>query len=111
MKIVGVAIALALALTASYAFAQSRSVYDWQSGNSYIVTPGIGGGAHIRGFNAGTGSMWSTDIDTRGNMHGFDSNNDYWTYNRGTGTYMNLGTGEMCTGHGYGRICTGGDDD
>lgn len=104
-KIIGFVFAFLLGLATSVALAQSRSVYDWQSGNSYTVTPGFNGGAHIRGFNLNTSSMWNTDIDARGNMRGFDANGDYWTYNRGSKTYMNLGTGRMCIGEGYARTC------
>ena len=85
--------------------AQSRSVYDWQSGNMYTVTPGFGGGANVQGFNTNTGSMWNTRIDNRGNMNGMDSHMNPWSYDAGSKTYMNYGTGRMCVGEGYARTC------
>lgn len=85
--------------------AQSYSTYDWQTGNSYYVTPRLGGGAHVQGQNLQTGSMWSTDIDQRGNMTGRDAGGNTWTYDQGSGTYLNFGTGRMCVGQGLGRIC------
>jgi hypothetical protein len=72
--------------------------YDWQSGNSYYTTPGIGGGAIVQGFNLQNGSNWHTNIDPHGNMNGFDARGNYWQYNRGSSTYMNFGTGRMCVG-------------
>jgi hypothetical protein len=65
-KIVALGLALTLALSANHVFAQSRYVYDPQSGSSYTVTPGFSGGAHIRGFNLNTGSIWNTDILQQG---------------------------------------------
>lgn len=95
---------VALAFTAT-ARAQIRTVYDWQSGNSYVVTPNYGGGMHVQGYNLNTGSIWNTDIDSQGNMHGYDAGGNYWTYDRGSKTYLNAGTGRGCVGDGYARTC------
>jgi hypothetical protein len=64
----------------------------------YTVTPRYGGGAYVNGLNAGTGSIWNTDIDRHGNMNGLDARGNYWTYDRGSNTYINTGTGQICSG-------------
>src|ERR1700693_4615417 len=86
-------------------FAQSRTVYDWQSGNTYTVTPGYNGGANVQGFNAQNGSMWNTQIDRGGNMNGMDSHMNPWSYDAGSKAYFNYGTGRPCIGEGYARTC------
>lgn len=73
-------------------------------GNCYY-TYEYGNQTTVRGYNSNTGSIWNATIDQNGNMKGYDSNNNYWQYNQGTGTYYNYGTGKMCTGRGYARIC------
>ena len=45
-------------------------------------------------------------IDRRGNMTGFDSDSNYWSYDRGSGICMNYGTGRMCVGEGYSESAT-----
>ena len=84
---------------------QPQTTYDWQSGNSYTVTPQYGGGARVQGYNFGNGSMWNQTIQPNGNMQGTDAQGNFWTYNEGSKTYMNFGTGKMCVGEGMGRIC------
>ena len=96
--------ALALATLIALS-APAAAQYDYRSGNMYNVQPRPGGGAHVQGYNAQTGSMWSTDIDRRGNMNGLDSNMNSWSYDNGSKTYFNYGTGRMCTGEGYARTC------
>lgn len=83
----------------------SGSTYDWSSGNIYNwrSTPS---GTHVDGMNMNTGSMWQTDIRKNGSMSGWDSNMNPWTYDAGTKTYMNLGTGKLCVGEGLARICS-----
>lgn len=93
-----VAVALTLAAEAA------RAECDL-AGNCYAILPQAGGGAHVQGFNTQTGSMWSTDIDRRGNQRGMDANGNMWSYDRGSGHYFNYGTGQMCTGTGAARIC------
>lgn len=100
-----VALGLAGAAHAQQYYQGPRSVYDWQSGNQYFVTPKPGGGAHVQGFNFQNGTTWNTDIDRRGNMQGFDGNYNYWQYDNNTKTYQNFGTGTMCIGEGYARTC------
>jgi hypothetical protein len=39
-----------------------------------------------------------------GNMRGFDADTNYWTYDNRSKTCMNLSTGRMCVGEGYGRM-------
>lgn len=91
--------------TPTYQAPRTTTTYDWQSGNSYTTTTRPGGGANVNGYNMNNGSMWNTQIDPRGNQQGTDANGNMWNYNAGTKTYMNYGTGKMCTGEGYARIC------
>ena len=69
--------------------------YDWRSGNSYSIQHNFDGSHTVRGWNAGTGSSWTTTISPSGDMRGYDARGNYWTYDRGTGLYMNHGTGEI----------------
>ena len=87
------------------AYAQSGSSYDWRSGNSYYWNTDSRGNTNVRGFNSRTGSNWNTTIEPDGDMRGHDSNHNPWTYDRGTGSYQNFGTGESCVGKGYARVC------
>lgn len=75
----------------------------------YEVTPTPTGGETVEGMNANTGSMWRTTTDNNGDMSGVNAKGQMWNYNSNSGTYMNAGSGKMCTGHGATRICTGGD--
>ena len=69
------------------------SSYDSRSGNSYNS-----GGSGYQGYNSNTGSTWNAQ--TYGNTTtGTDSRGNSWSYDRGTGTYQNYGTGETRT-HG-----------
>lgn len=104
MRTVVSALVLAVAMSGA-AMAQSRSVYDHQSGNMYYVSPRPNGGTHVQGYNLNNGSMWNTDVDRRGNMRGLDSDMNSWSYNSGSKTYMNHGTGRTCVGEGYARTC------
>ena len=69
--------------------------YDWRSGNSYSTQHNLDGSHTVRGWNAGTGAQWTTTIEPDGDMHGYDAQGNYWTYDRGSGLYMNYGTGEI----------------
>lgn len=89
----------------TYQAPRTTTTYDWQSGNRYTTTTRPGGGATVNGYNMNTGSMWNAQIDQRGNQQGTDANGNIWNYNAGTKTYYNYGTGKMCTGEGYARIC------
>ena len=86
------------------AVAQSRHVYDYKTGNSYSVQERWDGSTHVNGFNARTGSTWNTDIRPNGDMSGRDSNNNYWNYNRSSGSYHNS-DGTNCFGKGAFRTC------
>ena len=63
------------------------------------------GSSDTYGINPRTGSQWNIRSDRRGNQSGTDANGNTWNYNRDTNTYFNHGTGEMCTGSGYARVC------
>ena len=91
-------------LIASSAFAQTRSYYDWQSGNSYSVHRNSNG-ATINGYNTRTGSMWNQRQNSNGTYSGMDAQGNHYSGNNRTGSYYNYGTGKMCTGTGYARVC------
>jgi hypothetical protein len=80
--------------------------YDWQSDNSYSWYRNYDGSTDVRAMNFRTGSMWNWTIQPNGDMRGTDGDFNPWTYNAGSKTYFNYGTGEFCTGEGYARICT-----
>ena len=104
---------LALALSASYAQAQgygfeqpsSGYTYDPQSGNSYSWNRDALGNTNVQGMNIQNGTMWNQTIDPRGNQRGTDGDGNMWQYDDSTKTYINFGTGRMCTGEGYARVC------
>ena len=87
---------------------QSGTTYDWQSGNTYNWRKRSNGETDVDGFNLNTGSMWNTTIKPNGSMRGTDSKMNPWTYDSKSKTYMNYGTGKMCFGEGYARVCSGG---
>jgi hypothetical protein len=84
----------------------SGSSYDWRSGNSYRWRKNYDGSTTVNGSNLQTGSTWRTQIKPDGSMRGTDSDYNSWTYNPRSKTYMNYGTGQICTGEGYARVCT-----
>ncbi|MEO7890998.1 MAG: hypothetical protein ABIW19_13435 [Vicinamibacterales bacterium] len=86
----------------------SGHTYDWRSGNVYNWTTSPTGSTTVRGMNMANGSIWNSTIKPDGSQTGTDKNLNYWTYNARTGTYMNMGTGQICTGQGAARLCTGG---
>lgn len=101
-------IAAAVFCQATTAFPDSfGSTYDSQSGNWYHWHRGSSGETTVRGHNF-TGSSWTTTIEPDGDMRGRDSRGNYWRYNQSTGNYFNFGTGELCTGKGEDRVCSGG---
>ena len=81
------------------------SSYDIDTGNNYNWSNNTDGSTDVRGTNYSTGSMWSTHIENDGDMRGFDGSGNTWSYDQDTGMYMNYGTGTICTGKGYARIC------
>jgi hypothetical protein len=85
---------------------RSGSSYDFQSGNIYTWRKSDDGTTKVNGTNLNTGSMWNTTIKPNGSMTGWDSKMNPWTYDAKSKTYMNLGTGQMCIGEGYARVCT-----
>jgi len=84
---------------------RSGSTIDPLSGNTYFWHKDSSGNTQVNGMNLNTGSMWQTEIKRDGSMNGWDKNFNPWTYDSKTKTYMNLGTGTMCIGEGYARIC------
>jgi len=84
--------------------AQSRTTYDWQSGNSYRTTPNYDGSTTVRGNNYQNGSTWTTKIQPDGNQRGTDANGNMWNYNARSGSYTST-DGTVCVGHGYARVC------
>src|SRR5262249_55200731 len=97
-------IAVALIVSAVPALAEGPRGYGgW--GGSYTVRPAIGGGAYVLGYDVFSGSHWTTDIDVKGNPYGFDPYGNYWTYERGSNTYTNYGTGRVCRGLGFVQKC------
>ena len=87
---------------------QTTTTYDWQSGSRYTTTTRPNGEATVRGYNYNTGATGNTTIKPDGKQRGTDAAGNPWTYNPATGSYMNYGTGQMCTGKGAARVCTGG---
>lgn len=76
---------------------KSGSQYDWKTGNSYNWSTDLSGNTRLRGYNLNTGSNWNTTIKPNGDMNGYDSQMNYWNYNKRSGTYYNYGTGEIRT--------------
>lgn len=80
------------AVTASPSYG---STYDWKTGNTYNWSTSMSGDTQVNGYNFTNGTSWRTTVEKDGDMRGTDSNGNYWNYNEGSGTYMNLGTGEI----------------
>ncbi len=55
--------------------------------------------------------VWEPRIERDGTYHGVDNQGNVYQGNARTGHYFNYGTGETCTGHGAGRVCTAGQRD
>ena len=90
----------------TYRTPRSGSSYDWQSGNTYFWRRDSSGNTDVNGMNFNTGSMWNTKIKPNGSMTGFDSDMNMWNYDARSKTYMNFGTGTICIGEGFARVCT-----
>lgn len=95
--------AVALTLSASAASAQGRH-YDWRTGNSYS-TYSDSQGTTLHGFNSRTGSQWRIRQNNDGSYNGWDANGNYFSGDHRSGSYYNLGTGTVCVGKGYARVC------
>ena len=87
------------------AYAQSGTGHDWYSGNSYYWNTDSEGKTTVHGFDTKTGAYWNATIEPDGDMRGYDSNYNPWSYDSRTGYYYNFGTGENCIGKGYVRTC------
>ena len=59
----------------------------------------------VHGFDTKTGAYWNATVEPDGDMRGYDSNYNPWSYDSRTGYYYNFGTGENCIGKGYVRTC------
>jgi hypothetical protein len=101
--LVALLIPVALAPTASYA--QTRSVYDWRSGNAYTITQQPSGAVSIYGNNFSTGSTWNIQQQRNGSYSGQDAGGNFFHGNNSTGFYQTFGTGRTCFGTGPGRVC------
>ncbi len=110
MRAVILGISIAMAATGAMAQYGSRqptttTTYDWRNNRSYTTTTNPNGGATVRGTNYQNGSQWRTTIDPNGQQRGTDASGNTWQYNPQTKTYLNHGTGQVCTGSGYARTC------
>jgi len=90
----------------TYTPPSSGTTYDWKSGNVYRWNRQSDGTMRVDGMNPRTGSMWNQTIKPDGSMRGTDSNFNQWSYDPRSKLYMNYGTGKICTGQGYARVCT-----
>lgn len=84
---------------------RSSSNYDATTGNMTNTQRRSDGSSDTYGANTNNGSQWQSHSDRRGNQSGTDADGNMWNYNRGSNTYFNYGTGKMCTGSGYTRVC------
>ena len=84
---------------------RTSNAIDPANGNMYNTYRHADGSSDTYGINPRTGSQWRSHSDRRGNQSGTDADGNAWQYNRDSNTYFNYGTGEMCTGSGYSRIC------
>lgn len=84
---------------------RTTNSYDPATGNMTNTYRHADGSSDTYGINPRTGSQWNSRSDRRGNQSGTDADGNTWNYNRDTNTYFNHGTGEMCTGSGYARVC------
>jgi hypothetical protein len=56
--------------------------------------------------NLKTGSVWNSTRPPDGSMGRFDNKTTSWIYDAQTKTYINFGTGLICTGEGSARLCS-----
>lgn len=100
-------IIIILILTASaFCWDETTSKYDYNTNSKYTTTKHDDGTTEVKAYNYTTGSQWQAKTDNDGITRGRDSDNNSWKYNSNTGSYINYGTGKICTGKGYGRVCT-----
>jgi hypothetical protein len=78
--------AVFIAALQGVAAAQGPIGDPWGPSNLEVV-PAPGGGANALGFDARQWSYWQTQSDRHGNLYGYDTQGNYWTYNRRTNTY------------------------
>lgn len=95
----------AMFLAAGASWGQSGSTYDWRTNSNYNYYTNPNGATQVYGNNYNTGSQWQTTIQPNGDQRGRDAQGNMWQYNQQSGTYMNYGTGKICTGKGYARVC------
>ena len=82
-----------------------KTSYDHRTGNTYQTQTDMFGNTQVTGNNYATGSRWTSRTDANGRTSGYDSNNNYWTYDPMTKFYHNYGTGVSCYGTGFARRC------
>lgn len=82
-----------------------QTSYDYRTGNTYQTQTDMFGNTRVTGNNYATGSRWTSRTDASGRTSGYDSNNNYWTYDPVTKFYHNYGTGVSCYGTGFARRC------
>jgi hypothetical protein len=85
-------ITAALMGTNAAAFASCPTVIGPGSRGYCVTVPAPGNGAYVLGIDTGRSTYWTTDIDPRGNMYGFDIYGNYWAYDRRTDTYRYFDT-------------------
>jgi hypothetical protein len=96
---------LPLAVLSTSALAQTRSVYDWRTGNAYTITQQPSGAVNIYGNNFSTGSNWNIQQQPNGHYSGRDGDGNFFHGNNRSGFYQNFGTGRTCFGNGAARTC------
>lgn len=94
-----IAALIVLFATGTVAFGQCPT--PWGGWNHCTFVPAPGGGTYVLGFDTGRWRYWSTDIDPRGNMYGYDSRGNYWTYRQGTGIVEYYDSDRGRYGSGY----------
>ena len=90
-------------LFSSVAFSACKFVYDWQSGNNYMVCDNINS-TTTYGNNLNTGSTWNQTQNSNGTYSGIDSNGNFYSGDNNTGSYWNS-DGTTCFGTGIFRTC------
>lgn len=105
MLLAALVVGLTAGMASDAAAQDSGHTYDWRSGSGYSWHTDSQGNTSVYGSNLVTGSSWSTRIDRRGDMSGYDGDGNYWSYDRSTGSYYNFGTGKTCIGSGALRNC------
>jgi hypothetical protein len=97
------AIILAIVSVSASAW-DSRTVYDYQSGNTYNIRQDRGD-TRIQGYNYGNGTTWNQTQRQDGTYSGYDSRGNFYQGDNRTGSHISS-DGTVCIGTGYARTCT-----